>query len=105
MFRIQQGISTKITTLTEIGGNDEDFIESYINNAYNNWTIPPVAVLLLGDYGTDAGTIISPVYDDYCISDNTLGDPILFPFPGRKYLFHIAHYPYPDRLYRYYLYR
>jgi len=74
IFRIEQGISTKITTLTEIGGNDEDLIEDYIDNAYNNWSNPPVAILLLGDYGTSGNTIVSPVWNNYCISDNIYAD-------------------------------
>ena len=61
-FRIQQGITTTVKTLTEVGGNTTTAIESYINNAYNTWTPPPAAVLLLGDYGTDANsTVISPI--------------------------------------------
>jgi len=73
-FRTEQGISTGIATLTDVGGNDAGLIESYIDNAYNTWTIPPVAVLLLGDYGTDNQSILSPVYDGYCISDNLYAD-------------------------------
>lgn len=74
-FRIQQGISTTVKTLTEVGGNTTTAIESYINNAYNTWTPAPAAVLLLGDYGTDASsTVISPIYNSYCVSDNIFGD-------------------------------
>uniref|UniRef100_UPI00345E80E6 C25 family cysteine peptidase n=1 Tax=Lentimicrobium sp. TaxID=2034841 RepID=UPI00345E80E6 len=74
-FRTEQGISTLIRTLSQVGGNTTTAIETYINNAYNTWTIPPAAVLLLGDYGTDAAnSVISPVYDSYCVSDNIYGD-------------------------------
>ncbi|MBT3208519.1 MAG: hypothetical protein HN704_08480 [Bacteroidetes bacterium] len=73
-WRIQQGIKTGIITTTQIGGNSTTLIENYINNAYNNWTIPPVAVLLLGDYGTTGSTIISPEYNSYCASDNIYAD-------------------------------
>lgn len=76
-WRTLQGISTGIVTLTDIGGNSSTLIENYINNAYNNWEIPPVAILFLGDYGTGAATgngIISPVWDGYCISDNLYAD-------------------------------
>ena len=52
-FRNQQGIITHVYTLADIGGNVETTIENFINDAYNNWTIKPVACLLLGDYGTD----------------------------------------------------
>jgi PKD repeat protein len=74
-FRQQQGISTVVKTLTEVGGNTTTAIESYINSAYNTWTPPPAAILLLGDYGTDASiNIISPIYNSYCASDNIYGD-------------------------------
>ncbi|MFH1120447.1 MAG: C25 family cysteine peptidase [Bacteroidota bacterium] len=74
-FRTEQGISTLVRTLTQVGGNTTTAIEAYINNAYNTWTTPPAAVLLLGDYGTDAGsTVVSPIYDSYCVSDNIYGD-------------------------------
>jgi hypothetical protein len=74
MFRIKQGIRTGVFTTTQIGGNSVSAIEGFVNNAYNNWDIPPSAVLLLGDYGTSGNTIISPVYDNYCASDNIFAD-------------------------------
>jgi PKD repeat protein len=74
-FRIQQGITTTVKTLAEVGGNTITAIESYINNAYNTWSPAPAAVLLLGDYGTDANsTVISPIWSSYCVSDNIYGD-------------------------------
>lgn len=69
-FRNQQGILTHVVTTTEIGGNTVNSIESYINNAYNTWDIPPAAVLLMGDYNE----IISPIYNNYCASDNIYAD-------------------------------
>lgn len=74
IFRIKQGISTNIVTTTEVGGNTVSAIENYVNDAYNNWDIPPAAVLLLGDYGTSGNTITSPIYDNYCASDNIFAD-------------------------------
>ncbi|MCD4694751.1 MAG: T9SS type A sorting domain-containing protein [Bacteroidales bacterium] len=75
LFRNKQGISTKVATLSEIGGNDVNLIESYINNAWFTWDIPPVAVLFLGDYGTNPdNSVISPVYNGYCVSDNIYAD-------------------------------
>jgi hypothetical protein len=76
-WRSTQGIRTGIVTLTQIGGNNAALIEDYIDNAYNTWTIPPAAVLFLGDYGTGPATgttMIVPVWDGYCISDNLYGD-------------------------------
>ncbi len=74
-FRQQQGITTTVKTLTDVGGNSTTAIENYINTAYNTWTPPPSAVLLLGDYGTNANSsVISPIYNSYCVSDNIYGD-------------------------------
>lgn len=74
-FRTLQGIKTDVVTLNEIGGNNAILIENYINNAYNTWDIPPAAILLFGDYETDpANSVISPIYDSYCVSDNIYAD-------------------------------
>ncbi len=80
-WRTLQGIRTGVVTLTEIGGNNASLIENYINNAYNTWDIPPVAVLFLGDYGTGSATgyqMIVPSYTDVYggtyISDNLYAD-------------------------------
>ncbi|MCX6230309.1 MAG: C25 family cysteine peptidase [Bacteroidetes bacterium] len=80
-FRNEQGISTIVKTISEIGGNTAAAIENYVNNAYNNWTIPPSAILLLGDYGTDStNSIVSNVLNDHpagynpYVSDNPFAD-------------------------------
>lgn len=81
VFRQHQGISTKVVSITEVGGNTVAAIENYINNAYNTWTTPPAAVLLLGDYSTNAADgIISHTLNDHpggynpYISDNPFSD-------------------------------
>ena len=48
-FRTKQGILTKVVTTTDCGGKEPEDIRNYILNAYNNWTIPPAAVLLFGE--------------------------------------------------------
>ncbi len=73
-FRNQQGILTQVITTTEIGGNTISAIEDYINTAYYSWDIPPAAVLLMADYGDQGNTIISPIYNNYCVSDNIFAD-------------------------------
>ncbi len=74
-FRSAQGIRTGVFQLQQIGGNNAGAIETFINNAYNTWQIPPAACLLLADYG-NAGdnTITSPFHDNYCVSDNIYAD-------------------------------
>lgn len=74
VFRVKQGISTYVYTTTEIGGNTTAAIEGFIDNAYNTWDIPPAACLLMADYGTSGNTITSPIWDNYCISDNYYAD-------------------------------
>ena len=77
-WRTLQGIRTGVVTLTEIGGNDANLIENWVDNAYNTWTIPPSAILLLADHGTSGNTIVSPdhshPYSGSCISDNEYAD-------------------------------
>lgn len=78
-FRTKQGIRTGVVTITEVGGNTEAAIENYINNAYNTWSIPPSAVLILADYGLEgtSGTIFCPRFmDTYypMVSDNFYAD-------------------------------
>jgi hypothetical protein len=74
LFRNQQGIHTGVITTTEVGGNTTAAIESFIDDAYANWSVPPVAVLLLGDHGTSGNTVVSPIWDSYCVSDNIYAD-------------------------------
>ncbi|MBU1880789.1 hypothetical protein KKA08_02060, partial [bacterium] len=78
-WRNSQGIRTGITTLSEIGGNNYTAIDNYLNNAYNNWAIPPVAFLILSDYQYSADvygiTAQSYNYGWYsCVSDNFYAD-------------------------------
>ena len=73
-FRTEQGILTKVVTIAEVGGNNVNTLKNYFQDAME-WQIPPAAVLLLGDYGTDGNnSIISPVWDNYCVSDNIFAD-------------------------------
>jgi len=74
-WRTHQGIDTGIVTLTETGATAAE-IETWVDNAYNTWATPPAAILFLADYATNGGTsgITSPVYNNYCISDNIYAD-------------------------------
>jgi PKD repeat protein len=62
VWRTLQGIKTGVVTTTALGGNTTTAIKNYISNAYNTWDVPPVAVLLLGDYSTGTTGINSPLY-------------------------------------------
>jgi hypothetical protein len=74
-WRTEQGIDTGVVTLAETG-TTATAIENWIDNAYNTWSTPPVAILLLADYVADGGGtgITSPLYNSYCVSDNIYGD-------------------------------
>ncbi len=79
-WRNAQGIITGVTTLSELGGNTYSNIDNYINNAYNTWSIPPVAVLLLSDYNS-SGDLYGITANHYsygfgysCVSDNFYAD-------------------------------
>lgn len=49
-FRTKQGILTKVVSTTECGGNDPEHIKGYIQNAYDNWAIPPAALMIFNGY-------------------------------------------------------
>jgi hypothetical protein len=74
-FRMEQGISTGIVTLSETGSTADE-IENWIDHAYLYWQTPPEAVLMLGDWTADGGTdgVTCPKYNDYCVSDNIYAD-------------------------------
>lgn len=81
IFRQRQGISTKVVSVTDIGGNTVTAIQNYVTDAYNNWDFPPAAILMLGDYSTNATDGITSHtlnnhpggYNPY-ISDNPFSD-------------------------------
>jgi hypothetical protein len=83
-FRTRQGILTKVATTADCGSNDPEDIRNYILNAYENWAIPPAAVLLFGgnhvtnpNFGLKPFFSISPVswYETYRYpTDNPFAD-------------------------------
>ena len=76
VWRKLQGIRTEVFTTTATGQTAAE-IETWLNEAYNTWEIPPAGFLLLGDYensGDRNPGIPAPVYAGYCISDNVYAD-------------------------------
>lgn len=82
-FRTKQGILTKVATTADCGGNEPEDIRNYILNAYENWAIPPAAVLLFGgnqvthsDFGLKPFLFTSPPsYYTYTYpTDNPIAD-------------------------------
>jgi hypothetical protein len=68
-YRANQGISSNIFNIQDLGGT-ASAIEAKINDAYSNWSTPPVALLMLGDLP------LMPVntWSSYCLSDNIYAD-------------------------------
>ena len=44
-----EGYKVTVASLTDIGGSSTTAIKTFIQNAYNNWSTPPVYILLVGD--------------------------------------------------------
>ncbi len=79
-YRTRQGILTKVYRLDEMPANTTAQMKAWFHNAYHTWDIPPVAVCLLGDHGTNMGQYI-PAESTYhsqnygnCITDNFYAD-------------------------------
>ncbi len=77
-FRNKQGIFTKVVTTTECGGNEAETIKGYIKNAYDNWAIPPAAVLIFNGL-TDTMASSWPPPEQYVGGTQGIpGFPLLF---------------------------
>ncbi|KPJ51667.1 hypothetical protein AMJ39_09515, partial [candidate division TA06 bacterium DG_24] len=75
-WRKLQGITSEVFTTTQLGGNTVQAIETFIDTAYANWDPAPVAFLLLSDFQSSGETygITSPMWNNYCRSDNMFAD-------------------------------
>ena len=77
-FRSRQGVLTKVVTTTECGGNDPNAIKGYIKNAYDNWVIPPAALMIFSSY-QDSLFYEPYTYDEYVVPGRGIpGFPLLF---------------------------
>ncbi len=67
------GFTTKLSTIEEIGDTAAD-IKAYLQNAYDNWEIPPEFVVLVGDvtgnYIVPSNYIQGYLYP-WCVTDHT----------------------------------
>ena len=81
-YRTRQGIITEVYRLDEMPANTTNDMKSWFHNAYNTWEIPPVAVCLLGDHGTNMGQFIPAevvphsISGTTCITDNRYADAV-----------------------------
>lgn len=97
LFRTEQGITTKVVTLDQIGGNDLEGLKDYFNTIYETWDPVPSGVLLMADYGSNDNTITSKSYphpysgtfitDNYYAdyTGNDLPDFVFARMTGRNY--------------------
>ena len=53
-WKVKSGTQIHITRFSEIGANasNPDIIKNHIQDAYENWPVPPTHILILGDQGT-----------------------------------------------------
>lgn len=82
-YRMRQGIITEVVRLEEMPATTTNQMKSWFHNAYNNWTIAPVAVLLFGDHNTNmaqgipAISVYHPSADNgSCITDIQYADVV-----------------------------
>ena len=89
-WKTSLGLVTTVTKTSEIpGGATKEHIKSYIKDAYNNWTVPPAYVLLVGDVdsiptwtGSETGTC-TDLYYVTLDAGNHFADVIISRFPGQ----------------------
>ena len=78
-YRIKQGILTKVMRITETGATDHMTLRQWIRDIYASWDIPPAAVCIIGESGTNLQQYV-PGYrtlhpkDDFITSDNPYAD-------------------------------
>ncbi len=80
-WKHKKGIRTKIAKLSEIGSSASQ-IKTYIENAYNNWQIPPEFLLLVGAPNYLPFQTVSGTYSDSYYG-NMNGDLYNEILPGR----------------------
>jgi hypothetical protein len=88
-WKTSKGFEVTVIKTSEIpGGVTKEHIKTYIKDAYNNWTIPPTYVLLVGDVaqiptwtGTETGTC-TDLYYVTIDSGNYFADVIISRFSG-----------------------
>ncbi len=78
-FRIKQGILTNVMRITETGATDHLSLKQWFRSIYSTWDIPPAAICLIGENGTDLHQFV-PGYrtlhpkDNFITSDNPYAD-------------------------------
>ncbi|MEO0260629.1 MAG: C25 family cysteine peptidase [candidate division WOR-3 bacterium] len=69
-WRTLEGIKTGVFTVTQIGGNTVQAIETFIDTAYQNWQVKPIAFLIVGDYPNPIPAVRPHPYEGTYCTDN-----------------------------------
>ena len=78
-YRTRQGILTKVMAIGETGATTPGLLRMWFREIYANWDIPPAAVCILSDQGTDLNQFV-PAFrtqspkDGFISSDNPYAD-------------------------------
>ena len=78
-YRTKQGILSKAMRVTETGAVDHITLKQWIRSIYDNWDIPPAAICIIGESGTNLQQYV-PGYrtlhpkDNFITSDNPYAD-------------------------------
>ncbi len=78
-YRNKQGILSKVMRVTETGASDQATLKQWIRDIYANWNIPPAAICIIGESGTNLQQYV-PGYrtlhpkDNFITSDNPYAD-------------------------------
>ena len=78
-YRMRQGILTKVYSMAGTGADTPGLLRQWFRDAYNTWDIPPAAVCLLGEQGSDVNHFVPSFTtphpkDTWCSSDNPYAD-------------------------------
>ena len=78
-YRTRQGILTRVMRMSETGAGTSNMLLTWFRNIYQSWDIPPVAVCLLGESGSDLTRFVPGVptihpKDGTVTSDNPYAD-------------------------------
>jgi hypothetical protein len=78
-YRTRQGILTQVVSIAETGATTPGMLRLWFKEIYNNWDIPPAAVCIIGESGTNLQMCV-PAFqtqhplDEFVASDNPYAD-------------------------------
>jgi hypothetical protein len=75
-WRRRKGYNVFVRNLSQVGGGNKDTVKAFIQDAYDNWSIPPSFVLLVGDvdkigYFTGSGEGNPPTDLNYSLCEGS----------------------------------